>query len=588
MNTDPATSAAPRTWRLWINQLRHGNKECVYELTVLITILNFATFTIVPLDSEPVWLNILSLVIASITWWMRRHNHISYTNAVGWLIGIAFFNITYTMVQSNGIMSSVLSWYFVLPIPVLMTAGSRALLPLIAVTLLTVGAVAWSQWAGWLPDYTPSNDEILWRFITFVASMLSVLALPLLYQDIQTTLIRGLTKRNQALSDTQAKLLLEQRQKDQFVASVSHELRTPMNAIIGFLQAIDRDTNVSSKNREMLDHMDRSSKHLLTIINDLLDFSQLQTGKLRLQFNPFDLHALLHELAYMFRPTLKEKGVELSVRIDADVPQWVNGDADRINQILINLLGNAVKFTSQGCVDLHASVVGPVELQFDVTDTGLGIAADELPRIFDRFSDITDRTRRTFGGTGLGLSISKQLVELQDGSISAQSILGQGSTFSVQLPLPRSQAPVNTETQTTQPDFTHLTGRVLVVDDSTVNRIVAKQLLLSALPRLDIDEAKDGHEAVTQCKAQNYDVVLMDVIMPNMDGIAATQAIRTADDIAKQPLIIGLTANVTGETQTQATAAGMDTVISKPYQRETLIQAVVQRLQQPETSSPEF
>jgi signal transduction histidine kinase/ActR/RegA family two-component response regulator len=582
--TPPKTSHI-RAWRGWVQKLRQGDKERIYDLTVFITVLNFAIFTFVPLEAEPVEVNALSLLVALLTWWLRRCAHIGYSAAMTLLVGIAFFNITYTVVQNNGILSGVISWYFVLPLPVLMTLGVRALPPLILVTLVTVGAVAFAQWSGWLPDYTPPDDEIIWRFVSFAAMMLSVLALPLLYQDIQGVLIRGLTKRNQELSEAQARLLQEQHQKDQFVASVSHELRTPMNAIIGFLQAIDRERDVTPKSREMLAHMDHSSKHLLTIINDLLDFSQLQTGKLRLQNAPFDLYNLATELGHMFRPLLSEKGVALTTEIAPEVPQWVMGDADRINQILINLMGNATKFTSNGRVGLRVSAEVSGQVRFDVTDTGPGISAQELPRIFDRFSDITDRTRRAFGGTGLGLSISKQLTELQQGTIGVQSTLGEGSSFVVHLPLVSTPAPQDTETTPHTPDVAHLRGHVLVVDDSAVNRIVAKQLLLSALPHLEIDEANDGAHALSQCLACPYDVVLMDVVMPNMNGIEATQAIRSHSAIAVQPLIIGLTANVTGETRAQGLASGMDSMISKPYQRQALIQAVAQRLHAPTTST---
>lgn len=564
-------------WRPWLKALRQGDRERVYELVTWVTILNFGIFTVVPLEAEPWALNASSLVLALLSYGLRKRGVLGHTAAVVTILGIAFANITYTVVVTNGMSSSVTAWYFVLPVPALMTLGTRALLPLIALTLVTVGGIATAEHAGWLPAYQPPDDEILWRYVSFTAMMLSVLALPLLYQDIQGALVQGLTKRNQELSEARDHLLQEQQQKDQFVASVSHELRTPMNAIIGFLQAIDRGPELAPKSAEMLSHMDHSAKHLLTLINDLLDFSQLQTGKLRLQPQAFSLPALVSALQHMFTPMLQDKGVAFAVQQADDLPTWVWGDPDRINQILINLLGNATKFTSAGQVQLAVHADGAHHLQFVVSDTGPGIAAHELPKVFDRFSNLTDRTRRTFGGTGLGLSISKQLAELQGGEITVQSRVGEGSVFSLRLPLKATEAPIEHGPTPNAPEVGHLSGRVLIVDDSPVNRIVARQLLLADLPKLHIDEAADGEEGLSMAERGDYAVVLMDVVMPKMDGIQATQAIRRSA-LSQQPMIIGLTANVTGETRGQALASGMDMVIGKPYSREQLVQSVARHL----------
>ncbi len=568
-----------QAWQLWLGQLRQGEPERVYELVAWVTILNFLIFTIVPLEAEPWTLNASSLVAASLSFWLRKRRLLSHITAVIAILAVGFINITYTVIVTNGLSSSVTAWYFVLPVPALMTLGTRSLPPLVALTLVTVAGIAAAQNAGWLPPYTAPEDELLWRYVSFTAMMLSILALPLLYQDIQGALVKGLTKRNQELSEAQDRLLLEQQQKDQFVASVSHELRTPMNAIIGFLQAIDRSNAIDAKSRDMLGHMDHSAKHLLTLINDLLDFSQLQTGKLRLQPQAISLVEHVHALEHMFAPMLKDKGVAFSVHCAPDLPPWVLGDPDRINQILINLLGNATKFTVAGEVRLEVFNSPGVGIQFKVSDTGPGISANELPKVFDRFSNLTERTRRTFGGTGLGLSISKQLAELQGGGIHVHSVVGQGSQFTLSLPLNATSAAEHANGPTpTSLDVAHLQGRVLIVDDSPVNRIVAKQLLLADLPLLSTDEAGDGREALTSLEAHHHDVVLMDVIMPKMDGIEATQAIRK-QALPRQPLIIGLTANVTGETRTQALNSGMNMVITKPYSRQQLVMAVAKHLQ---------
>ena len=491
---------------------------------------------------------------------------------------LIFIVITADTWFHGGLNSIFMVWYLVIPVPLMLMLGQAAMLASFVIIAALALLTYLLQDAGWLAALPSPGTQLHVPLVTMVMMMLTILSLPVVSYLVLQQILTRQQQRNQELREAQDVLLQQRRQQDEFVASVSHELRTPMNAIMGFLQAMDTERMHSSRNREMFSAMNHSAKHLLTVINDLLDFSQIQAGNLRVTPRPMSLHGLLHDVATMFEAPLTDRGIALRLHLSKDVPDWIEGDADRITQVIINLLGNAAKFTRQGQVTLRALKPSAQQLRIEVEDTGCGIAPEQMQAVFDRFSQLTDHTRREYGGTGLGLSISQNLVRLMGGHIGVESVVNEGSTFWFELPIALSQAPQHQapRAQTPRPPLEHLQGVVLVVDDSPINRVVAKQMILKDLPQVQVLEASSGAQALSTLSERAIDVVLMDVIMPEMDGMEATQRILAGPE--PRPVVIGLTADITKRVQQGCLNAGMVRVLTKPYTRRDLVDLLASHL----------
>ena len=496
--------------------------------------------------------------------------------------GLSFVFIVSILIVSSsftfgGAASVVHLLYLAVLLPVLAVLGPRTLAYYLAFVVVSVLWANYKQSQMGMPTSPEPGVHMGWALANLATIAWSLIAHPAVAQIYLMETFKLIKVRNRELLSTQANLLEQQKQHDAFVASISHELRTPMHGIMGFLQTSALKGSVTSHNQQMFDAMQYSAKHLMTVINDLLDFSLIQTGNLRVVERPMNLKQLLQEVGHMFEMRMEEKGVRLRIKIDGNVPEWVIGDSDRLAQILINLLGNAAKFTTQGYVELCAHYDAKNVLEVSVEDTGCGIEKSQMSAVFDRFSSITESTRREYGGTGLGLSITQNLIGLMRGEIGATSLINVGSTFWFKVPLvaiaPPS-LPQDTDNQHAQNG--PIVGRVLIVDDSSVNRIVARQMLSSELPGVSTDEVDGGIAALEILEHQAFDLVLMDVIMPDLDGMEATRRIMAKP---KPPVVIGLTADVTKAVQQGCADAGMHRVILKPYDKATLIEAVSAVLQ---------
>ncbi|ELS01920.1 PAS domain S-box [Xenococcus sp. PCC 7305] len=368
------------------------------------------------------------------------------------------------------------------------------------------------------------------------------------------------------------------RAKSEFLASMSHELRTPLNAILGFTQVMNRDYSLSREQKQNLGIISRSGEHLLELINDILEMSKIEAGRTTINENSFDIYCLLDSLEEMLRLKADAKGLQLIVERTPDVPQYVKTDEGKLRQVLINLVGNAIKFTSEGGVILRGKTIDNQHLLFEIEDTGPGIAADEIDKLFEAFGQ-TETGRKSQQGTGLGLPISQKFVELMGGNIRVSSILGQGTMFAFDFEV---SAADESEVKTTntirkviglapdQPEY-----RILAVDD----RLESRLLLVKLLTHLGfaVREAANGQEAIAQWESWSPHLIWMDMRMPVMDGYEATNHIKSTLK-GQATVVIALTASAFEEERTVVLSAGCDDFMRKPFREEVLYEKMAEHL----------
>jgi two-component system sensor histidine kinase/response regulator len=449
-----------------------------------------------------------------------------------------------------------------------------------------IGLHQYDQFRHWTPE------EI--DFIESVAAQLGIAIAQanLLQQEKQQ---RGeLALQNYALEKAKLEAESANRAKSHFLSKMSHELRTPLNAILGFTQVMARDQSMTPEHQEYLGIINRSGEHLLQLINDILSMSQIEAGQVKLNQNRFDLYRLLDSLEEMLGLNATSKGLELIFTRTSDVPQYIQTDESKLRQTLINLLGNALKFTQTGRVTLRVGMgergnnsgmfplpqfpIAHTRLWFEVEDTGPGIAPEELSRLFDPFVQ-SETGRQSMEGTGLGLPISQQFVRLMGGEIAVSSTPGQGAIFrfdiQIGLATAADEKPVSSQRRVMGLEPNQPPYRLLIVEDSAVNR----KLLVKILEPLgfEVRTATNGQEGVALWESWSPHLIWMDVIMPMMDGYEATQYIKQTPK-GQKTVIIALTANAFEEQQQAILKAGCDDFVAKPFQREVLLEKIAHHL----------
>lgn len=377
-----------------------------------------------------------------------------------------------------------------------------------------------------------------------------------------------LEKNVQELKVAKRKVEEGSKAKTEFLSTMSHEIRTPLNAIIGMTNLLVKDEPREDQ-LEQLEILDLSAKTLLALINDVLDFSNIESGKIELEKSIFDLHDLLHGIIESFRFTAENKNINLELKFEEEVPRHLSGDPSRLTQILNNLVSNAVKFTEFGTVELTVRVLrknsSRVKLEFAVKDTGIGISHEKKDKIFESFTQERTDTTRVFGGTGLGLSISKKLVELQGGRIYLDTEKAIGSTFFVELEYDVTEYEEPVSDVYGNKEQTNLNGsKILLVEDNPINQKVILRFLNSW--DVEVAVANDGLEAVSMLKENSFHLILMDLQMPKMDGYEATRQIRGLEDKSKSTIpVIALTAAALNEVREKVLDSGMNDFLTKPF-----------------------
>jgi signal transduction histidine kinase/CheY-like chemotaxis protein/HPt (histidine-containing phosphotransfer) domain-containing protein len=399
---------------------------------------------------------------------------------------------------------------------------------------------------------------------------------------LATGLAACLLAHQLAMLATQRRLAYERavaaeasRAKSEFLANVSHEIRTPINALLGIAELL-ADTELTPEQRRHVQVFRSSGQSLFELINDLLDLSKIEAGRLELHTEPLRLTALLEDRIALLAPRAKEKGLALQLDVAADVPAVVRGDATRLAQALTNLLGNAIKFTPTGSVRLGVARDGGDGLAFTVSDTGIGIAPSKLETIFEPFTQADGSVTRAFGGTGLGLSITRSLVQLMGGSIGVESTPGTGTRFTIRLPMPAAELPPSAALAVAAPAPSLLPDAarplaILLAEDNEVNVYLFEAMLAGQACRIDV--APNGQSAIDQWRRSHYDVIFMDVQMPGMDGHAATRAIRRLEAESGRPRlpIFALSAHAFATDAQASLAAGCDRHLTKPIAKATLL-----------------
>lgn len=420
-----------------------------------------------------------------------------------------------------------------------------------------------------LPDWlTREGDEIGLLAGTLNRLQVQLADRSMRIKQHQQNLEQQIQQRTHELEDTLSQLRISNAHKNEFLANMSHEIRTPMNGIIGMAELL-QDSQLNDTQHDYLATILNSAQALTTILNDILDLSKIEAGKLELETVDFDLTDLVDETLALFIKPAEDKGLALTVSLDSALPERVIGDPNRLRQLLLNLLGNALKFTDRGQIKVSVHCTeGGKDVRFEVSDTGIGIDPQRQSELFDAFFQA--HSQGHYGGTGLGLAICQRLVELMNGRIGFHSQVGQGSTFWFEVPMSEYQGEL-TQRQPTLEAPTHnlAPAHLLLVEDNAVNTRVAEGML--SYLGMTVVHAENGSVALDRLQHEHFDLVLMDCEMPVMDGYEATRRIRALNDETQRTIpIIGLSAHAMMDHQRLAFQAGMDGYLTKPLRRQAL------------------
>ena len=568
-----------RPWSLRWPHDQVAQQRLIFWVYLLLSALGIVLFTLNPHPlTSPPWLPLVSLSLLALAGW----GHGRWGWSLRWLthlLLLAGFFLIFTAVWHTGGMSAPsLLWLVMLPLASVFLLGVAAAWWWTAAVLLGMAALPVLTAGGWLDaQFSYGPDYTAWGLSSILGITISVMTMNLVSYGMYQHQLGQINKRNDALNETRAALLQAESYKDQFLASVGHELRTPMNAILGFNDVLRTELPPDSTRTSTVDLVRESTEHLLKLVNQILSFSQIQADRMPLQMTATYMPETFQQCVLNFsRPP--DSAVQFAAELDPQLPDWIMTDAARLKDVLCHLIDNAFKFTAAGTVTMRVRQDLPW-LVFEVQDTGVGIAPELQAHIFNRFEHASAETHTRFGGTGLGLAICKGLVALFGGEIGLRSVPGQGALFWFRIPLKLCAAPPSATTPLA-PSVMPSIMRMLLVDDNPVNLKVATLLCQSIWPQAQLHATPSGRAALKLLQTTPVDLVLLDLVMPDLDGLQVARIIRTelAAPLNQLP-IVGLTASSHPNDHAACRAAGMNAVVLKPINKLHLENAVLLALQ---------
>ena len=544
---------------------QQGKRPCVFFFG-MVTISVLLTYAVVsPYPFAMVLFGTFAACLVLLLWLVNRGFSLNGAVHVGTALGagVLFYVVWFT----GGVYSPRLAWLLFLPLTPFYVINRRAGVFWLMVVLVIQLVMLVSNHMGWIQAFETSLANVPLSFMTYSLVTCALIVVPLMYDQLYRQALEESRKHQRELEAKRQELEHTSAMREHFIATVSHELRMPMNAILGFNTLLLASVQDKPEALKVLNHTRQSADHLMTVINDIVDYSQLQTGQWVIQPETFELRSVAEHAFELFKPRVDSMNLTYSLVQDEHLPVWVTTDRHRLMQVVVNLLGNALKFTHQGSVVLRVQWNDP-GVEFSVQDTGIGIAKERQDQIFKRFVQAENDTQALYGGNGLGLAISQKVAHLLGGEIGFESESGQGSRFWLRLPL----TPVAAPAKSAEPHLQSLQSAktawtFLVADDHLVNRLLLKQVLQNAWPHSTVLEAVDGEKTLEVLRQHAVDLVFMDMVMPVMDGIDATAFIRQdAMDRIRQVPVLGLTANVNSEDLARFNAAGLNDVMLKPFE----------------------
>ena len=563
-------------WLNWTDRLGHGERaqqHQVMSMGAILLCLNAVVFNLLP---NPGFDGYLLYLVASafvLVLGLVRYERLYYW-VVNFCMLILIAMLAHFATQTGHIQSSALVWLSILSIPALFFLGQLGgLLWLLVILAIVTGIYLLTLHSQ--PDPISNNiATVLYATANHVMAAASLMLMVRLYDQITEKQRNETEERNQDLVQVHADMRVAQAHKDEFVAAMGHELRTPMNAILGLNGLLQDEFAQDPEGLETVGHIRRSTEHLLQVVNDILDFSQLQSGQMVFFPSACELRPLLSESLAPLRQKALDKGLAWQLHFADDVPQAVWIDGPRLCQVMRHLVDNAIKFTAQGQVEIRVAWLNQ-HLQIQVKDSGRGIALQRQAHIFNRFESADLQTTKDFGGTGLGLSLCERLVVLQGGQIGVHSQPGGGAVFWLEWPATTPQAAAIAP-PTFLPDSAVFD--VLVVDDNAMNLMLTPVQIHAVWPQARVSTASSGAQALALLQAQHFDLALVDMVMPDMDGLALTRALRQLPAPWCHMPVVALTANTNPLDEQQALQAGMDMVLHKPINPKALVRTVSQAL----------
>ena len=566
-----------QTTAKWWSQDLAGQRHFMLQSYLVLIFFIVGGFCFIQGPTDYLLSNILALAALALLYLLYALGIFSLPWVANCMIAVSFGLIFSIILRGGGLSSPLMLWLGVVPVPAIFLLGIPSSLKWAAGVIFSILLLFGLTALGWLPtEFHYERSHITWAAISSICVSSNVFFLPLIYHLLNKRQLTDIEQRNTELEHTRAELLQSENHKDRFMAAVVHELRTPMNAILGFNDLLRQDLHLVSEDLETVGLISQSTHKLLKLINQILDFSQLQAGRMLLRMEPVFLEETVQHLLQSTRPHLKPH-VQLKLQLAEDLPIWVQTDAQRLKEVLLSLLDNACKFTSEGKVVLRISV-HEQNLLFEVTDTGTGIAAELQDHVFNRFEHADQETLRQFGGTGLGLAVAKLLIALFNGEMGLESQLGVGSRFWFRIPLLPCDAPTHVHAHSTPPAWGGA-FTLLLVDDNLVNLQLARYLCQNIWPQANVLSVESGAACLSTLRTTPVDLVLLDMFMPEMNGPQTCQTIRHdfPAPVCQVP-VIGLTASTHSQDVQDCLDAGMNAVIPKPIDKIALTKVVQDHL----------